>query len=148
MYGQVSHAAEPNSTPESSPVATNDDGLEGAGFVSNRNNEEVDDDDPFSKRRYDNLAEALDFLQHVFSLAAAEFFSFLFLSRKMELGNVDITPVVKPIREPRVVVQTLSEVDILDDGYRWRKYGQKVMRSNPNPRNVLTLMKLGIEINL
>lgn len=47
---------------------------------------------------------------------------------------MDITPVVKPIREPRVVVQTVSEVDILDDGYRWRKYGQKVVRGNPNPR--------------
>lgn len=59
----------------------------------------------------------------------------------MELANADITPVVKPIREPRVVVQTLSEVDILDDGYRWRKYGQKVVRGNPNPRYVrFTLM--------
>ncbi|KAJ8427605.1 hypothetical protein Cgig2_020731 [Carnegiea gigantea] len=28
-----------------------------------------------------------------------------------------------------------SEVDILDDGYRWRKYGQKVVRGNPNPRS-------------
>jgi len=54
----------------------------------------------------------------------------------MEFANADITPVVKPIREPRVVVQTLSEVDILDDGYRWRKYGQKVVRGNPNPRYV------------
>ena len=49
---------------------------------------------------------------------------------------MEITPLVKPIREPRVVVQTLSEVDILDDGYRWRKYGQKVVRGNPNPRFV------------
>jgi len=57
----------------------------------------------------------------------------------MDLGIADITPVVKPIREPRVVVQTLSEVDILDDGYRWRKYGQKVVRGNPNPRYVLSL---------
>ncbi|XVF33904.1 hypothetical protein REPUB_Repub18cG0011400 [Reevesia pubescens] len=54
--------------------------------------------------------------------------------RKMD-GGIDITPVVKLIREPRVVVQTLSEVDILDDGYRWRKYGQKVVRGNPNPRS-------------
>jgi hypothetical protein len=59
------------------------------------------------------------------------------LSRKMDIGGVDVTSVVKPIREPRVVVQTLSEVDILDDGYRWRKYGQKVVRGNPNPRYVL-----------
>ncbi|KAL0310962.1 UNVERIFIED_CONTAM: putative WRKY transcription factor 20 [Sesamum angustifolium] len=53
--------------------------------------------------------------------------------RKME-DNLDFTPVTKPIREPRVVVQTASVVDILDDGYRWRKYGQKVVRGNPNPR--------------
>ena len=111
--------------------------------MSNRTNEEVDDGDPFSKRRYDNLVEALNFHQHVYSLTAIEFF----LSRKMKL-DVDITLVVKPIWEPRVVVLTLSEVDILDDGYCWRKYGQKVVRGNPNPRYVLTLMKLGIEINL
>lgn len=43
----------------------------------------------------------------------------------------------RAIREPRVVVQTTSEVDILDDGYRWRKYGQKVVKGNPNPRYIL-----------
>nr|QGQ64048.1 WRKY transcription factor 25 [Santalum album] len=59
----------------------------------------------------------------------------IFSSRKMDSGRVNITQVVKPIHEPRVVVQTLSEVDILDDGYRWRKYGQKVVRGNPNPRS-------------
>ena len=42
----------------------------------------------------------------------------------------------RAIREPRVVVQTTSEVDILDDGYRWRKYGQKVVKGNPNPRYI------------
>ncbi|KAL6520746.1 Transcription factor [Orobanche hederae] len=57
----------------------------------------------------------------------------LFLKRRKMEDYIDITPVVKPIREPRVVVQTVSEVDILDDGYRWRKYGQKVVRGNPNP---------------
>lgn len=52
----------------------------------------------------------------------------------MDATTVDATPVGKPNREPRVVVQTVSEVDILDDGYRWRKYGQKVVKGNPNPR--------------
>lgn len=40
----------------------------------------------------------------------------------------------RTVKEPRVVVQTTSEIDILDDGYRWRKYGQKVVKGNPNPR--------------
>lgn len=40
----------------------------------------------------------------------------------------------RTVKEPRVVIQTLSEIDILDDGYRWRKYGQKVVKGNPNPR--------------
>ena len=63
MYGQGSHAAEPNRTSELSPVATNDDSPEGTGFMSNRTNDEVDDDDPFSKRRYDSLGQSSRFLQ-------------------------------------------------------------------------------------
>ncbi|KAL0659813.1 hypothetical protein Bca4012_080398 [Brassica carinata] len=38
-------------------------------------------------------------------------------------------------REPKVVVKTTSDIDILEDGYRWRKYGQKVVKGNPNPRS-------------
>ncbi|KAF8082180.1 hypothetical protein N665_0845s0038 [Sinapis alba] len=38
-------------------------------------------------------------------------------------------------REPRLVVETTSDIDILEDGYRWRKYGQKVVKGNPNPRS-------------
>ena len=32
------------------------------------------------------------------------------------------------------MVKTTSDVDLLDDGYRWRKYGQKVVKGNKNPR--------------
>nr|AKA27879.1 WRKY protein [Salvia miltiorrhiza] len=38
------------------------------------------------------------------------------------------------ITESKIVVQTRSEVDLLDDGYKWRKYGQKVVKGNPHPR--------------
>ncbi|XP_076902560.1 putative WRKY transcription factor 26 [Bidens hawaiensis] len=44
-------------------------------------------------------------------------------------------PGSRSVREPRIVVQTTSDIDILDDGYRWRKYGQKVVKGNPNPRS-------------
>ncbi|XP_022727545.1 WRKY transcription factor 1-like [Durio zibethinus] len=55
--------------------------------------------------------------------------------RKKENGNVDASLVEKPSTEPRMVVKTLSEVDIVNDGYRWRKYGQKLVKGNPNPRS-------------
>ena len=54
--------------------------------------------------------------------------------RKRSDGSKDIAMAQRTIREPRVVVQTTSDVDILDDGYRWRKYGQKVVKGNPHPR--------------
>ncbi|XP_030539842.1 probable WRKY transcription factor 48 [Rhodamnia argentea] len=38
-------------------------------------------------------------------------------------------------REPRVAFMTKSEVDHLDDGYRWRKYGQKAVKNSPYPRS-------------
>ncbi|XP_071722941.1 probable WRKY transcription factor 75 [Rutidosis leptorrhynchoides] len=42
---------------------------------------------------------------------------------------------VKKIRKPKYAFQTRSHVDILDDGYRWRKYGQKAVKNNRFPRN-------------
>lgn len=43
--------------------------------------------------------------------------------------------VTKTNYKPRVVVTTTSPVDIVHDGYRWRKYGQKQVKGNPNPRS-------------
>ncbi|KAL1200687.1 WRKY transcription factor 28 [Cardamine amara subsp. amara] len=42
---------------------------------------------------------------------------------------------VKKQREPRVSFMTKSEVDHLEDGYRWRKYGQKAVKNSPYPRS-------------
>ncbi|PPD70738.1 hypothetical protein GOBAR_DD32382 [Gossypium barbadense] len=55
--------------------------------------------------------------------------------RKTESCSTEMNMASGALREPRVVVQIESEVDILDDGYRWRKYGQKVVKGNPNPRS-------------
>ncbi|XP_066335291.1 probable WRKY transcription factor 75 [Miscanthus floridulus] len=41
----------------------------------------------------------------------------------------------KKERRPRYAFQTRSQVDILDDGYRWRKYGQKAVKNNKFPRS-------------
>ncbi|XP_039044227.1 probable WRKY transcription factor 50 [Hibiscus syriacus] len=40
----------------------------------------------------------------------------------------------KEVKE-RYAFKTKSEVEILDDGYRWRKYGKKMVKNSPNPRN-------------
>ncbi|XP_076952313.1 putative WRKY transcription factor 57 [Bidens hawaiensis] len=41
----------------------------------------------------------------------------------------------KRIRQQRVAFVTKSEIDHLEDGYRWRKYGQKAVKNSPFPRS-------------
>uniref|UniRef100_A0A803MJ14 WRKY domain-containing protein n=1 Tax=Chenopodium quinoa TaxID=63459 RepID=A0A803MJ14_CHEQI len=41
----------------------------------------------------------------------------------------------KKEREPRFAFMTKSEIDNLEDGYRWRKYGQKAVKNSPYPRS-------------
>ncbi|MBA0570218.1 hypothetical protein Golob_003898 [Gossypium lobatum] len=35
----------------------------------------------------------------------------------------------------RVAFITKSEIEVMDDGYKWRKYGKKPVKNSPNPRN-------------
>lgn len=71
----------------------------------------------------------------------------------VESQNADSTPADKQIdsskkqqnrprkkgqkrsREPRFAFMTKSDVDNLEDGYRWRKYGQKAVKNSPHPRS-------------
>ncbi|KAJ7290843.1 hypothetical protein O6H91_Y296600 [Diphasiastrum complanatum] len=39
----------------------------------------------------------------------------------------------KRVREPRYAIQTRSDKDVLEDGYKWRKYGQKTVKNSPHP---------------
>ncbi|KAJ4955753.1 hypothetical protein NE237_012536 [Protea cynaroides] len=66
--------------------------------------------------------------------------------RKKESCLIETNLASRAVREPRVVVQTDSEVDILDDGYRWRKYGQKVVKGNPNPRSYYKCTSAGCPV--
>ncbi|KAM0006911.1 putative transcription factor WRKY family [Helianthus debilis subsp. tardiflorus] len=60
--------------------------------------------------------------------------------RNTEVGpvSVPVDPAALPnkmVPEQKIVVQTRSEVDLLNDGFKWRKYGQKVVKGNTNPRS-------------
>lgn len=39
------------------------------------------------------------------------------------------------VLEPRILVQNSTDTEIVGDGFRWRKYGQKVVKGNPYPRS-------------
>ncbi|KAL0908007.1 hypothetical protein M5K25_022468 [Dendrobium thyrsiflorum] len=39
------------------------------------------------------------------------------------------------LKSTRVSFKTKSDRDVLDDGYKWRKYGKKMVKSSSNPRN-------------
>ncbi|KAL6969240.1 putative WRKY transcription factor 75 [Sarracenia purpurea var. burkii] len=52
----------------------------------------------------------------------------------------------KKIRKPRYAFQTRSQVDILDDGYRWRKYGQKAVKNNKFPRSYYRCTHQGCDV--
>ncbi|KAL7106628.1 hypothetical protein ACP275_06G005200 [Erythranthe tilingii] len=52
----------------------------------------------------------------------------------------------KKIRNPRFAFKTRSQVDILDDGYRWRKYGQKAVKNNTFPRSYYRCTQQGCNV--
>lgn len=39
----------------------------------------------------------------------------------------------KKVKE-RVAFKTRSDVEVLDDGFKWRKYGKKMVKNSPHPR--------------
>ncbi|KAH6836459.1 WRKY DNA-binding protein 71 [Perilla frutescens var. hirtella] len=55
--------------------------------------------------------------------------------------------VQKKARETRFAFVTKSEIDNLEDGYRWRKYGQKAVKNSPFPRSYYkcTSQKCGVK---
>ncbi|CAK9326167.1 unnamed protein product [Citrullus colocynthis] len=52
----------------------------------------------------------------------------------------------KKIRKGRFAFETRSQVDVLDDGYRWRKYGQKAVKNDKFPRSYYKCSHQGCKV--
>ncbi|CAN4106474.1 unnamed protein product [Withania somnifera] len=46
----------------------------------------------------------------------------------------------------RVAFRFRSELEVLDDGFKWRKYGKKMVKNSPNPRNYYKCSSGGCDV--
>ncbi|KAK9130057.1 hypothetical protein Sjap_010544 [Stephania japonica] len=46
----------------------------------------------------------------------------------------------------RIAFKTKSELDVMDDGFKWRKYGKKSVKNSPNPRNYYRCSSRGCQV--
>ncbi|CAJ2676945.1 unnamed protein product [Trifolium pratense] len=47
---------------------------------------------------------------------------------------------------PKIAFRTKSEIEIMDDGYKWRKYGKKIVKNNLNLRNYYKCSSVGCKV--
>ena len=59
---------------------------------------------------------------------------FLCLRKKPKVGETASKLSLRTFHEPRHVERIKCNSGVVDDGYRWCKYGQKAIKGNPHPR--------------
>lgn len=79
--------------------------------------------------------------------------SFNLITRKEKGDLTDSDSLVKLEKKPKLVVHAAGDVGISGDGYRWRKYGQKMVKGNPHPRcipiySLLSFFYIVLNMNL
>ncbi|KAL5570773.1 hypothetical protein UlMin_020370, partial [Ulmus minor] len=66
--------------------------------------------------------------------------------RNIDAGASEASLPHQKVTKPIFAFRTRSEVDILDDRYKWRKYGKKVVKNSPFPRNYFKCASPGCHV--
>ncbi|KAM0003727.1 putative transcription factor WRKY family [Helianthus debilis subsp. tardiflorus] len=89
-----------------------------------------------SSSRLTNLVKVQETCNHVSSEAfdVPRVHDGLTSKRRKSLSRINETH-GEGLQEPRVVVHDGTDSEAISDGFRWRKYGQKIVKGNPYPRS-------------